>query len=91
MKVKYYDPRLPDGYEIQVGEVKVVFINNESIDVDQEIIDDYEARTGLKFADLLDGTKFGGKGKAKSLKAKNADPPVEVLDKKPVADVKEDK
>lgn len=61
MKVTYRHPAMSDGEEIAIPGLNAVLKVNEAVDVDQEVIDEYEARTGESFDEVMKGPNFTGK------------------------------
>ncbi len=62
MQVKIQVPSLPDGYEIYITGLNAILKNNQDVDVSDEAVADYEAKTEKKFSDLLLDKRFGGPG-----------------------------
>jgi hypothetical protein len=60
-KIKYVHPALPDGEGFTIPGLNAVLTNNEAVDVDQEVIDEYESRTGNSFDDVSKSPNFTGK------------------------------
>jgi hypothetical protein len=54
-KVKMEHEAYPDGTEFSVNELPVSLVNGKTSSVKKEDVEEYEARTGNKFKDVVAG------------------------------------
>lgn len=87
MKIKAQDPSFGDGEEITLTGLNALLPNNQEVELDDELVAEYESRTGRKLADVIATSKrFGGTPAPKPAQEDEVvapTPPVQVLEVEP--------